>query len=121
MLNRRLLRVKVMQSLYAYFQSSNTEMGKAEKELFHSIDRVYDLYIHFLTLPAELVHIAEVQMEEARNKALPTDEDINPNRKFVDNPVINKLATNKYYCLRLSEGKFHGAKTMNLFGKFGKR
>lgn len=94
MLNRRLLRVKVMQALYGHFQSENADMVKDEKSLMHSINRVYDLYLHFLILPIELADLAEVQMEEARNKALPSPEDLNPNRRFVDSYMIKALREN---------------------------
>lgn len=94
MLNRRLLRVKVMQALYGYFQSENADIVKEEKALMLSIQRVYELYLHFLILPVELADIAEVQMEEARNKALPSEEDKNPNRKFVDSYTISALRNN---------------------------
>jgi len=94
MLNRRILRVKVLQSLYAYFQSEDTDLVKAEKSLKMSIERVYELYLHYLILPMELADAAEVQMEESRNKALPTEEDKNPNRKFVDSFLVHALRAN---------------------------
>lgn len=94
MLNRRLLRVKVMQALYGHFQSEDADMVKDEKQLMLSISRVYDLYLHFLVLPLELADLAEVQMEEARNKVMPTEEDLNPNRKFVDSYLIKVLREN---------------------------
>lgn len=94
MLNRRLLRVKVMQALYGFFQSKESDIAKGEKGLILSINRVYDLYLHFLILPVELADLAEVQMEEARNKALPSEEDLNPNRKFVDSFMIKALREN---------------------------
>lgn len=121
MLNRRLLRVKVMQALYAFFQSSNNDLGKAERELFLSIDRVYELYLYFLTLPAELVHLAEVQLEEARNKALPTQEDLHPNRKFVDNPIIHKLATNRHLLAAAERNKISWSKDNDLVRQLLKR
>jgi len=91
MLNRRLLRVKVMQALYAFFQSEDADMVKSEKTLMMSLQRVYELYLLFLYLPVELANAAEIQMEEARNKALPTEEDKNPNRRFVDSYVVEVL------------------------------
>ncbi len=94
MLNRRLLRIKVMQSLYSYFTQEGSDLPSGEKALFLSIDRVYELYLHYLILPIELANAAEVQMEEARNKALPTEADLNPNRRFVDSFVIEALRKN---------------------------
>ena len=114
MLNRRLLRVKVMQALYAFFQSAGNDIGRAERELFLSIERVYDLYLHYLMLPAELLQVAEVQMEEARNKILPTEEDLNPNRKFIDNPVIHKLATNRHLLYAAEKSKVSWSKDQDL-------
>lgn len=91
MLNRRILRVKVMQALYAFFQSPERNLENAEKSLWLSIDRVYELYLYFLQLPLELARIAEIQMEEAKNKALPTEEDLHPSRKFIDSYIIKFL------------------------------
>jgi len=95
MLNRRLLRVKIMQSLYAHFQSENGDIYKGEKALLLSIDRVYDLYLLYLILPIELANVAAIQMEEAQNKVLPTEEDKNPNRRFVESHLIEALKQNK--------------------------
>lgn len=94
MLNRRVLRVKVMQALYGFFHDDDSDLNAVEKTLFLSINRVYELYLHFLVLPIELADIAEIQMEEARNKVLPTQEDLNPNRRFVDSYVIQALREN---------------------------
>ncbi len=95
MLNRRILRVKIMQALYGFFQDQEAEIQKSEKGLFLSIERVYELYLYFLILPLELADIAEIQMEEARNKALPSEEDLNPNRRFVESYVIKALRNNQ--------------------------
>ncbi len=91
MLNRRILRVKVMQALYAFFQSDSNELSKGERELFLSVDRLYELYLYFLILPIELADLAEVQMDEAKNKALPTKEDLNPSTRFINNSLIKQL------------------------------
>lgn len=114
MLNRRLLRVKVMQALYAFFQSTGNDIGRAERELLLSVDRVYDLYLHYLMLPAEILRLAEIQIEEARNKALPSEEDLNPNRKFVDNPVIHKLVNNRNLLYAAEKNKISWSKDQDL-------
>lgn len=91
MLNRRHLRIKVLQSLYAFFQSKDEDYGKAEKEMMSSIERIYDLYIYLLLTFSELKTIAEAKMADGTKKNFPTEEDLNPNRKFVDNPIIAAL------------------------------
>lgn len=94
MLNRRHLRIKVLQSLYAFFQTNDGEFGKAEKEMLLSIERIYDLYLYLLQTFSELKDIAEHRMEEAKKKIRPTEEDLHPNRKFVDNKIITILEEN---------------------------
>lgn len=98
-----------MQALYAFFQSSSTELSKGENELFLSIDRLYDLYLFFLQLPVELAELAEVQQMEAKNKALPTHEDLNPNRSFVDNLVVMNLRSNEVFQTTLKNRKISWA------------
>jgi len=92
MLSRRLLRVKVIKALFAHLKSGADNMMASEKTLMASVDKAYDLYFQMLTLPAELVRYAEQRIELAKQKKLPTYEDLNPNTKFVDNAVIRIIA-----------------------------
>jgi len=92
MLSRRLLRVKVIKSLYAYLYSDGTALKAASKNLAMSVDKTYELYFQMLTLLPEVARYAEQRQETARQKQLPTYEDLNPNRKFVENAVIKRLA-----------------------------
>lgn len=95
MISRRFLRIKTFQALYAYFQSENKQMGKAEKELFLSLERMHDLYLLFLRLPIELTHQSQLRIDNAKEKRLPTDEELNPNMKFIDNKVFAILGHNE--------------------------
>ncbi|MFP4064130.1 MAG: transcription antitermination factor NusB [Bacteroidales bacterium] len=92
MLNRRHLRVKVLQSLYAYHQSHNQDIASGEKELLFGIEKIYDLYLYQLTLLGELIAQEERIIEENRFKRLPTKEDLNPNSRFVDNACLKMIA-----------------------------
>lgn len=121
MLNRRLLRVKVMQALYAYFQSEDAEMNKFETSLNLSIQRVYELYLTFLYLPVELANMAEIQMEEARNKALPTEEDLNPNRRFVDSYVVKVLRENATLNRKMTDFKLSWSADNEIVRKLWKK
>lgn len=94
MLNRRFLRIKIMQMLYAYFQHENADVAFFEKELFKSLDKIYNLYLHILALFIDLHHTAYVVMEEQKNKRLPTKEELNPNMKFVNNTLLVALEKN---------------------------
>jgi N utilization substance protein B len=95
MFNRRHLRIKILQALYAYEQSDNKEAGKGETELFHSIERMYDMYLYLLQLYVELRDVAIQRIEEGQKKHLPTHEDLHPNTRFVANKFIRQLAENK--------------------------
>lgn len=94
MLNRRFLRIKIMQMLYSYFQHENADAAFFEKELFKSLDKIYNLYLHILALFTDLHHTAYVVMEEQKNKRLPTKEELNPNMKFVNNTLLVALTKN---------------------------
>jgi len=91
MLNRRFLRIKVMQVLYSFFQHENADIAFFEKELFKSLDKVYNLYIHVLALFMDLHHNALMVIDEHKNKRLPTEADLNPNLKFINNTLLLSL------------------------------
>ena len=88
MLNRRHLRIKVLQALYAFFQSKKEDVLQGERELYSAIERMYDLYLYLLLTFPELKAKGEHRLEENKKKMLPTGDDLNPNRKFVDNRII---------------------------------
>ncbi len=95
MISRRILRIKILQLLYAYFQSAENSINKFEKELFFSIQKTYDLYHYLLLLVVDIADYASSRIEIALQKKVPTREDLNPNTKFVDNLVIRQIRTNK--------------------------
>ena len=92
MLSRRQLRIKAIKALYAHLKSDSDNMIASEKNMMNSIDKTYDLYFQMMTLPVELAHYAQQRQELAKQKKLPTFEDLNPNTKFVDNAVIRTIA-----------------------------
>lgn len=94
MLNRRHLRIKVLQALYSFYQSQGDDFGKVQKELLTGVERIYDLYIYLLLSFSELKSISEHRMEESKKKIRPTEAELNPNLKFVNNQVIACLEAN---------------------------
>lgn len=87
-----MLRIKVLKALYAHMKSDADSLMASEKMLVTSIDKTYDLYFLMLSLIVEMAHYAEQRQEMAKKKQLPTYEDLNPNRKFVDNAVVRLIA-----------------------------
>ncbi len=97
MINRRVLRIKVMQALYAFCQNNNERVDLAEKKLLKNIYSIYDLYIHQLSFLIEIVDFARETIEIQRNKFIPTHEESNPNTRFVDNNLIARIENNPDY------------------------
>ena len=96
MINRRLIRIKAFQILYAYSKKGDTSSLNAEKELFHSIEKYYDLYLMLLALPVELAEIEREKINQRRTKRFATPEDLNPNLNFQDNLLIEKLKKSEH-------------------------
>jgi N utilization substance protein B len=99
MLNRRHLRVKVLQALYAFHQSDTTDIKQYEKNMLGSIDEVFEMYIWMLSLISEVANYAANDKEERANKHLPTAEDLNANIKIVTNRFILSLNDNRDYLI----------------------
>jgi N utilization substance protein B len=95
MLNRRQLRIKALQSIYAHFQSDSDDLVGTEKVLLKNINELYNLYIYQLSFLSEIIRFAESSLEASKNKYIPSADDLNPNTKFVDNAFIKALNTNK--------------------------
>lgn len=91
MLSRRLLRIKTVKALYSYFQSGEESMARSEKELFESIRKCYELYLILIALVGEVAEVARERIAIAQAKMIPTEEDLHPNRRFVDNRVIARI------------------------------
>ena len=94
MINRVLIRLKIVQIVYAYYQNGGKNLDTAEKELFFSLSKAYDLYNYLLLLMVEITKQAERKINVAKNKLLPTAEELYPNTKFVDNRFIAQLEVN---------------------------
>lgn len=93
MLGRRQIREKVVENVYSYYQNP-IKFDVLEKNMFSSIEKIYDLYICQLNFLVALKDLAEKQMEIGKNKYFKTDVDVNPNQKFINNQVLKKLEEN---------------------------
>ena len=92
MLNRRHIRVKVMQSIYAMHQHQSDNLDKEEKFLFQSIENTQNLYLLLLSALIEIKKKEEEYIDLASKKHLATKEEINPNLKFINNKVLVLLS-----------------------------
>ncbi|MDT8392313.1 MAG: transcription antitermination factor NusB [Bacteroidales bacterium] len=97
MLSRRHLRIKVLQAVYAFVQSGSTDLAKGEKQLLSSIEKISELIIYQLSFLIEMRDFAHNRIEESKKKFFPSDEDLNPNMRFVENKVLMKIEENRDY------------------------
>ncbi len=105
MLNRRHIRIKVMQSIYAMHQSGSDNLEKQEKFLQASLENIVDLYLIMLS---SLVEIRKKEMEYqvlAQQKHLATSEERNPNLRFINNPILVALDDNNSLSIALEKRK----------------
>lgn len=94
MINRALIRSKVVQIVYAYCQNGNKNLDNGEKELFFSLSKAYDLYNYLLLLMVDVTKYSRKRIEFAKTKMLSTEADKKPNTKFIDNRFIAQLEVN---------------------------
>lgn len=95
MINRVLIRLKIVQVVYAYYQNGGKTIDAAEKELMFSLSKAYDLYKTLLLLIPAVVRYAQERIEVGRAKLAPTPQDLNPNMKFVRNRFAQQLQANR--------------------------
>ncbi len=94
MLNRRHIRVKVMQTIYALSSKEHFDLQQEDKFTVESMNQMYNLYLLMLDLMVEVHAFAKAEQEKISKKILATEEEKNPNTKFINNQVLTKLSDN---------------------------
>ena len=113
MLNRRHIRVKVMQIIYAFKRNESDDLKNDERFLLHSIDNMYNLYLLMISLLVEVKEQAEVYLLKSQKKHLATSEEKNPNNKFINNDVLIHLKNNTLLLQELEKRKIKNWKLDN--------
>lgn len=106
MINRILIRIRIIQIVYAWYQGSNKEVRTAEKNLLFGFQKSYDLYHYLLLLMIEITRLYETRVEAKRNKYLPTESDKNPDLHLLENKFMLQLRSNKHLEAFLAERPF---------------
>jgi transcription antitermination protein NusB len=114
MISRRLLRIKALMVLYAFNRRHDDDLPKAEKELVFSIGKTYDLYHYILLLILEIADIATGKIDMALQKKMPSKDDLNPNRRFVENGIVIQLRNNSDLLKYISENKLSWANNSDI-------
>ncbi|MDP3944491.1 MAG: transcription antitermination factor NusB [Lutibacter sp.] len=107
MINRRHIRIKVMQSVYALLQSKSDNLKKEEEFLYISIEKMHDLYVLMLRLLVEVKNMEKKHIEISGKKYLATTQDLNPNRKFINNQIFRVLEESASLNTYLDEKKLN--------------
>ncbi|MDF9828969.1 transcription antitermination factor NusB [Parabacteroides sp. PF5-6] len=94
MVNRILIRIKVLQIVYSFYQNGTGSLQTAEKELLFSLRKSYDLYHYFLLLILDVTYLLERVQDNKKNKLMPTEQDLHPNTRLLDNRFTKQLAEN---------------------------
>lgn len=110
MINRVLIRIKVLQIVFAYYQNGSDDLKMAENELFLSLRRSYDLYYYFLLLIVEVTRLHERQLDTRKHKYLPTSDELNPNMRLVNNRLARQIEANEKLQAYVKE---HGVSWVN--------
>lgn len=95
MINRNLIRIKVVLILFSYYKNNDKTILSLEKELLFSFQKTYDLYNYLLLLAVEITRYCRQKIENGLAKLRPTFEERNPNRRFADNRFIAQLEENE--------------------------
>ena len=109
MLNRRILRVKAFKVLYSYAENPDLTLKEALGSLETSAEATRDLYLYMLSVIPALTHEAARRTEAARTKFNPTEEDLNPNMKFVRNGISAMLENDPDFQRIIEKKKFSWA------------
>lgn len=118
MLSRRHLRVKVLQSLYAFFQSGNSDMLLGEKQLLLSINKLHELFFWQFSFLIEVTRFAEQRLEENRHKHFPTSDDLNPSMNFVQNKLLSAINDNRDFKRKEDLYKMNWSQEQEMVRKF---
>lgn len=117
MLNRRHLRIKVLQAIYAHFQSEGDNLKVEENNMITSIEKIYDLYLYQLSILIEIHHEAYKERDEVKGKYFPTEEDLKPETNFTLNKVLQILSNSKVLEDQLRHRKISWQNNLELIRK----
>ena len=117
MISRRIIRIKVLQILYAFYSSPETSINNTEKELFFSLQKTYDLYHYLMSLVVEIEKFAEERIDLGLKKHRPTSAELAPNTRFIKNQLIQQLKENTSLNKYLEAAKLSWANNEDLIRK----
>ena len=97
MTSRRLIRIKVLQLLYAFSKKESATIAEIEREILQSMNKSTDLYYETLSLLTEIRRKAFLKIDTARNRRFASNKDLNPNTRFIENPIFDIIEKNNKF------------------------
>lgn len=94
MINRVLIRIRILQIYFSWSQRDSMDLKKAENELLFSLQKSYDLYHYYFLLIIELTDEYERRIEQRKSKLLPSERDLNPDTRLLENKFVLQLRNN---------------------------
>ena len=114
MINRVLIRLKIVQIIYAYYKNSGKTVKATEDEVFFSLSKAYDLYNYMLLLMVGITHYAADRISFLSMKIRPTESDKNPNLKFINNRFVAQLEANEQLAKFAEKSKLNWVENSDL-------
>ena len=106
MLNRRHIRIKVLQTIYAMHQGGSDDLDLNQKFLYQNIENIQDLYLLMLTALIEIRKKEAIFLDISSKKHLASKEELNPNTKLADNRLLLNLENNISILRAIENRKF---------------
>lgn len=120
MLSRHIVRSKTLQAIYSHVVGGESDIAKSGKALLSSVEDMRDLAHLQIYALLELHRIAERKIEENKNKLMPSEEDLNPNLTFVNNPMLLHLNENQNLKIEFASLKVNWSEMEDIFRKIYK-
>ena len=96
-----------MQSIYAMHQNGSDSIEKQEKFLLYSADNILDLYLVMLSSLIEIGKKEAIFIEKSGQKHITTSQERNPNKKFINNTILQILSENNSLSIALENRKIN--------------
>ena len=116
MINREIIRIKIVQLTYAYYQNGNKNIDTAEKELFFSLSKAYDLYNYLLSLIVAVTKESRRRLNILQAKAQ-REGSVEPSQRFAYNRFAMQLENNKQLLESSETQKRHWEDSPEFIGK----
>lgn len=115
------MRIKALQALYAWYTNDSDDLPRGEKQLLLSINKLYELFIYQLSYLVEVKRFAIERVDENKKKFYPTEDDLNPSLKFVENKVNKMIEDNRDFQRKESAYKVNWGEEQNMVRKSYKK